>query len=212
MPELNTGQEVLFLSPKEQTATTNSCLSRPSAATDSCFTRPLQKKVHVLQDHHHKQTAVSQDHHRVPASKDHQPVITGPSSNIKIDQLLQYLVAINGHNTPQQLLETQSMPATPATPSSTTSELPSTSSSSASTDCTIEEDTTTSDNESITLIVSDRQLRPCIPISYNETVLKCLHELPQIRTLNNISIPLPSDSSLKDTDTKDTDEENKHYT
>ena len=96
-------------------------------------------------------------------------------------------MAINGHNTTQQPLETQSIPATLATPSSTASELPPTSSSSASTDCTTEEDMTTSDNDSITLIASDGQLRPHIPISYNETVLKCLYGLPQIRTLNNIS-------------------------
>ena len=162
--------------------------------------------------HCHKQIAVSQDHHGAPTSQDHQPVITGPSSNITIDQLLQYLVAINGHNTTQQLLESQSIPATPATTSSTTSELSSSSSSSASTDCTTEEETTTSDNKSITLIASDRQLRPHIPISYNETVLKHLHGLPQIRTIKNVSIPLPIDSSSEDTDTEDTDEENEHYT
>ena len=50
-----------------------------------------------------------------------------------------------------------------------------------------------------------------MPISYNETVLKCLHGKPQIRTLNNLSIPLPIDSSSEDIDTEDTDEENKHY-
>ena len=120
-------------------------------------------------------------------------------------------MAINGHNTAQQLLETQSLPATPATPSNTTSELPSTSSSSASTDCTTEEETATSDNESLTLIAGDRQLGPHMPISYNETVLKHLHGKPQIRTLNNVSIPLPIDSSSEDTDTKNTDEENEHY-
>ena len=87
------------------------------------------------------------------------------------------------------------MPATPAMPSSTISELPSTSSSSASTDCTTEEDTTTSDNESLTLIANDRELRPCMSISYNETVLKHLHGKTQIRTLNNVSIPLPIDRS-----------------
>ena len=105
----------------------------------------------------------------------------------------------------QQPLEIQNIPATPATLSSTTSELPSTSSSSASTDCTTEEDTTTSDNESITLIASDRQLRPCVPIRYNETVLKLLHGKPQIRTLNNVSITLPIDSY-----SEDTDKENEH--
>ena len=67
---------------------------------------------------------------------------------------------------------------------------------------------TTSDKESITSIASDRELRSHIPISYNETVLKHLCWLPQIRSLNNIFIPLPIDSSSKHTDTEDTDEEN----
>ena len=65
--------------------------------------------------------------------------------------------------------------------------------------------------KSLTSITSDRQLRPHVPISYNETVLKHLHGKLQIRTLNNVSIPLPIDSSSEDTDTEDTDEENKHY-
>ena len=163
-----------------------------------------------FQDHHHKKTAVSHNHHSVPISQDNQPVITGPSLSNTTDQLLQYLAAINGHNTVQQPLEIQNKPTPTATPSSTTSELPSTNSSSASTDCTTTEDATTSDDKSITSIASDRQLRPHVPISYNETVLKCLHGKPQIRTLNNISIPLPIDSSSEDTDTKDTDEENEH--
>ena len=67
----------------------------------------------------------------------------------------------------------------PATSSITTSEQPSTDSSSAATDNTTEEDTTTSDGESITSIASDRQLRPQVPISYNETVLNHLHGKPQ---------------------------------
>ena len=47
-----------------------------------------------------------------------QPVITGTSSNTTTDQLLQYLVAINGHNTIQQPLEIQNIPANPATQAS----------------------------------------------------------------------------------------------
>ena len=61
------------------------------------------------------------------------------------------------------------------------------------------EEETTSDDESIVSTTSDRQWRPCAPISYNETVLKELHGQPQFRTLNNVSIPLPSDIS-EDTD------------
>ena len=43
-------------------------------------------------------------------------------------------------------------------------------------------------------------------------LLKCLHRQPQVRSLNNLSIPLPSDSLSEDRDmeTKDTDEDNEH--
>ena len=54
-----------------------------------------------------------------------------------------------------------------------------------------------------TSTASDITLRPRIPISYNETLLTCLHGRPQIRTLNNLSIPLPDSS---DEDTENTDE------
>ena len=50
---------------------------------------------------------------------------------------------------------------------------------------------------------SDRTLRPRIPISYNETLLQHLHGRPQIKTLNNLSIPLPDSSNE---DAEDTDE------
>ena len=75
------------------------------------------------------------------------------------------------------------------------------------------EEETTSDDESIVSTTSDRQLRPRAPISYNETVLKQLHGQTQVRTLNNISIPLPSDSSEEDTDseTGETDEESEWF-
>ena len=62
------------------------------------------------------------------------------------------------------------------------------------------------DTQSITSqtsTASERTLRPRIPFSYNETLLQCLHGRPQIRTLNNLSIPLPDSS---EEDTEDTDE------
>ena len=65
---------------------------------------------------------------------------------------------------------------------------------------------------SITCTASDRQLRSCVPINYNKTLLKCLHGKPQVWTLNKISIPLPMDSSSEDidnTDAESTDEGNK---
>ena len=43
----------------------------------------------------------------------------------------------------------------------------------------------------------DRQLRPHIPIKCNETLLRRLHGHPQLRTFNNVSIPLdlPEDTN-----------------
>ena len=92
-----------------------------------------------------------------------------------MDQLLQYLAAINGHSNIQL---TQMTPD--VTPSSTSSEDSSPSSSQTSPSYKMEEEVT-SDDESITSATSDRQLRPRVPISYNETVLKCLHGQPQVR-------------------------------
>ena len=71
----------------------------------------------------------------------------------------------------------------------------------------------TSDDESIASTTCDRQWRPQVPISYNETVLKQLHGQPQVRTFNNLSIPLPSDSTEENTDSEvdETDEESKQF-
>ena len=72
----------------------------------------------------------------------------------------------------------------PGTPKSTSSEDFSPSSSQTSPSYDTEEET--SDDESITSTTSDRQLRPQVPISYNETVLKCLPGQPQVRKFNNL--------------------------
>ena len=64
----------------------------------------------------------------------------------------------------------------------------------------------TSSKESKTSIAStasDRQLQPRTPIKYNETLLKCLHGKSQVKTLKNVSIPLPIVSESEDS----TDEE-----
>ena len=76
--------------------------------------------------------------------------------------------------------------------------------SSSSNDTETDSESTSDDTQSITSqtsIASDRSLRPRIPISYNETLLQCLHGRPQVKTLNNLSIPLPDSS---DEDTEDT--------
>ena len=129
-----------------------------------------------------------------------------------MDQLLQYLAAINGHSNVQLSEMNPDVTPTPRTPNSNLSEDSSPSSSQTSPSHDMEEETT-SDDESIVSTTSDKQLRPCAPISYNDTVLKQLHGQPQVRTLNNISIPLPSDSSEEDTESEtcETDEESKQF-
>ena len=176
----------------------------------------------ISQDHHCNNISASQDHQRYnhksikPASTQYhhqnkgskqQPDISvnptaRPQSETTTDQLLKYLVAINGHSTIQLPHTIQDVIPTPTTPRGTTSEQQLTCSNQQSTSYNTEGDTTTSDDETITSIASDRQLRPSVPISYNETVLKCLHRQPQVRTLNYVPIPLPSDSSSEDTDTE----------
>ena len=95
--------------------------------------------------------------------------ITVPQSETTIDQLLQYLVTISGHSTVQPPLAIQNVTPMPVTPSSTTTEQTSTYSSQTSPSYNTEEETATSDDESITSIASDRKLRPHVPISYNKT-------------------------------------------
>ena len=129
-----------------------------------------------------------------------------------MDQLLQYLAAINGHSNMQLAHMTPDVTPMPGTPRSTSSEDSSPSSSQTTPSYNTEEDETSGD-ESITSTASDRQLRPRVPISYNETVLKHLHGQPQVRTFNNLSIPLPGDSTEEDTDleVKETDDESKQF-
>ena len=65
---------------------------------------------------------------------------------------------------------------------------------------------TTSDS-SLASITSNRQLRPRYPISYNENLFARLHGIPQVKTLNNLSIPLPPSNS----DLEDTPEDEENY-
>ena len=88
-----------------------------------------------------------------------------------MDQLLQYLAAINGRSNMQLAQMTPDVTPTPGTPRSTSSEDSSPSSSHTTPSYDTEEEETSGD-ESITSTISDRQLRPRVPISYNETVVQ----------------------------------------
>ena len=91
-----------------------------------------------------------------------------------MDQLLQYLAAINGHSNMQLAQMNPDITPTLGTPKSTLSEDSSPSSSQTSPSYDTEEEET-SDGKSIASTTSDRQLRPHTPINYNETVIKYLH-------------------------------------
>ena len=250
LSELEPGQKILFLSPREENQYIEGTITTKAATPRSyyiecqgktyCHTcqhictinveNPVsrdhqQETVPVSQDHqqsqHHRDKHVSQDHHhshRVTVSQDHQQryrdkqskklITRPPQPPNSVDQLLQYLAAINGHSNMQLAQMTSDVTPMLGTPRSTSSEDSSPSSSQTTPSYDMEEEET-SDDESITSTTSDRQLRPRVPISYNETVLKCLHGQPQVRTFNNLSIPLPGDSTEEDTDpeVEETDEE-----
>ena len=76
-----------------------------------------------------------------------------------MDQLLQYLAAINCHSNMQLIQMNPDVTPTPGTPKSTLSEDSSPSSSQTSPSYDLEEEET-SDDESIASTTSDRQLRP----------------------------------------------------
>ena len=83
-----------------------------------------------------------------------------------MDQLLQYLAAINGHSNMQLAQMNPDITPMPGTPKSTSSKDSSPSSSQTSPSYDTEEET--SDDKSIASTTGDRQLRPCLPISYND--------------------------------------------
>ena len=121
------------------------------------------------------------------------------------DDILFYLVADNSPCILPLAADSTSTPSTSQSVSPATTQNSSRSSSPApsSPRATYEESDTPStssreSNTSTRSTASDRQLRPRIPISYNETFLTCLQERPQVKTLNNISIPLLIDSESED--------------
>ena len=140
-----------------------------------------QPKHRALQDHQprHRALQYHQPRHRQRKVPSNRSTSMTEIQSLTVDQLLQYLIAVNGHG------NIQTPNASPQTPSSPRSESTMTTSTYNS-----EDNSSSSDDESIASTMSDRQLRPRVPISYNETVLKKLHGQPQVRMCNNLSIPL----------------------
>ena len=115
-----------------------------------------QPRHRALQDHQSRHK-----HRKVPSNRSTSKT---EIQSLTVDQLLQYIIAVNGHG------NLQTPNTRPETPSSLRSESTLTTSTYNS-----EEDSSSSDDESIVSTMSDRQLRPQAMISYNETVLRKLH-------------------------------------
>ena len=147
---------------------------------------------------------------RPPEQNQRYTTITATTTNF--DQILAHLTAINQPQVLEPMHEDQineSFPSSPAT-TSTDPETETTSSDSTidtSSDASSSVDTMSTSSEiSTTSMISYHQLRPRYLINYNKKVLTQLHGLPQIRTFNNLSIPLP----VIETESEE-DENYEHY-
>ena len=127
-------------------------------------------------------------------SNDHFSPISGqpPQTELCLDKLLMHLVPLNeNHN----LLPLE--PSSPTTTSSTSSS-PTTSGSaltSPSTSTISDSEPESTSSQSTVSMASNRWPCPNITIRYNETFLKRLHRQPQVRVVNNLSIPLLTSES-----------------
>ena len=117
-----------------------------------------------------------------------------PQAELCLHKLLLHLVSLNGtlQHTPKEHNPIPSEPSSLTTRSSTPSS-PQSPCSSSSADSKSEPESTS--GQSTISMANNRQLYPHIPISYSETFLKKLHGLPQIKVMNNLSIPLPESKS-----------------
>ena len=110
-----------------------------------------------------------------------------------------HLNAINQPNINETTPEPESAPADQLTESNLSSPVTflttdSEPEDSAETSTSSDDSQYTTSDSSLASTTSDRQLRPRYPISY-EKLLARLHRLPQVKTPNNLSIPLPSSDS-----------------
>ena len=130
-----------------------------------------------------------------------QPPITTPT----LADVMAHLNAINQPNVKETIPEPESAPADQVTESNLSSPVTSLTTDSEPEDSTetstsSDDSQSTTSDSSIASTTSNRQLRPRYPISYSENLLPRLNRIPQVKTLNNLSIPLPSsDSNLEDT-------------
>ena len=148
---------------------------------------------------------------RPSATIHNNPTILRPSySPDEVLNIVTQLIAMKGHpevrDKPNTEVIQEESPASPAPTESSESSQSSEptgesqkSTSSSPDDTVTDTDFTSSDDTqsitSQTSTVINRTLRSKIPVSYNKTLLNHLHGRPQIRTLNNLSIPLQDSKS-----------------
>ena len=131
---------------------------------------------------------------------------TTTATTTNFDQILAHLTAINQPQALEPMHEDQlneSFPSSPATisPDPETETTSTDSTTDISSDASSSDDTMSTSSEiSTTSTITNHQLRPRYPINYNEKVLTKLQGLPQIRTFNNLSIPLPVTESESEED------------
>ena len=188
-----------------------------TSTTNTTKMHPEQEKYHInppkphLTPKSHHTTPCQCPYSRPQQTKPSNPQpkpISGPPPTAKIclNQLLTHLISLNGN--PQSNTVSQNMsfqdPSPPTSPQTQSS-----SSSSSCTDPNSEPEATSSsictvDTESLSgqSTCSGRQLRPRLPIRYNETFLMRLEGRPQVTVMPTLSIPLPvSSSEEEDMDT-----------
>ena len=131
-----------------------------------------------------------------PSEQNQRYTIT-TATTINFDQILAHLTAINQPQALEQKYEDQITESSPSSPATTSTDPETETTSTESTtdtpsDTSFSDETMSTSSEiSTTSTLSDHQLRPRYPINYNGKVLTSLHGLPQIKTPNNLSIPLP---------------------
>ena len=125
--------------------------------------------------------------------------ISGPpqQDNLCPYNVLAQLISLNGFTQPHTSPSPSPSPSHSSCSSSSLDSNPVSPSSTKSTEST-ESSSESGSTSSLESMASDCQLRPCLPIRYNETFLKKLNGKPQVAIMNCLSIPLPP---------SDTDEE-----
>ena len=190
-----------------KTITTNTTKMHPEQEN----TAPTPPKPHPIPKSHNTtpcQCPYSRPQ-QIKSSNPQPKPISGPPPTVEIclNQLLAHLISLNGNpqsNTVSQNISSQdpTPPTSPQTQSSSSSYTDSNSEPEATSSSICTVDSESLSGQSTISSCSDRQLRPRMPIHYNETFLMGLQGRPQVTIMPALSIPLPlSSSEEEDMDT-----------